>query len=205
MGASYLGGYIRDDDSKHDWLRNRTLMWEKKHHSGTWNQIRVDLSSAHHLGNGRRVRGSGENNLGNLFASSFILKDENPLSHRRISKYDAGQETRNGTPEPSDFGIGEVLKFPAGERGTGLGRDRRRGIIQCRPPTDSKWRQTWHKERLGRHVQIQTQGFSKQPQRCWKAPTPTCQKHRFLTECTRYYIFRYSTIWYGILGFSMCT
>ena len=29
-GARCLGGYIGDDDSKHDWLRERTLMWEKK-------------------------------------------------------------------------------------------------------------------------------------------------------------------------------
>ena len=26
----YLGGYIGDDDSKCDWLRERTLTWEKK-------------------------------------------------------------------------------------------------------------------------------------------------------------------------------
>ena len=28
-GACYLGGYIGDDDYKHDWLRKRTLMWER--------------------------------------------------------------------------------------------------------------------------------------------------------------------------------
>ena len=28
-GARYLRGYIGDDKSKHDWLRERTLMWEK--------------------------------------------------------------------------------------------------------------------------------------------------------------------------------
>ena len=27
-GARYLGGYIRDDKSKHDWLKERTLTWE---------------------------------------------------------------------------------------------------------------------------------------------------------------------------------
>ena len=27
-GACYLGGYIGDDESKHDWLREHTLMWE---------------------------------------------------------------------------------------------------------------------------------------------------------------------------------
>ena len=29
MGARYLGGYIRDHESKSDWMRERTLMWEK--------------------------------------------------------------------------------------------------------------------------------------------------------------------------------
>ena len=28
-GAHYLGNYIRDDESKCDWLRERTLMWER--------------------------------------------------------------------------------------------------------------------------------------------------------------------------------
>ena len=28
-GAGYLGNYIGDNNSKHDWLRERTLMWEK--------------------------------------------------------------------------------------------------------------------------------------------------------------------------------
>ena len=28
-GARYLRGYIRDNDSKRDWLRERTLKWDK--------------------------------------------------------------------------------------------------------------------------------------------------------------------------------
>ena len=28
-GTRYLGGYIGDDKSKRDWLRERTLTWEK--------------------------------------------------------------------------------------------------------------------------------------------------------------------------------
>ena len=28
-GAHYIGGYIRDDDPKCDWPRERTLEWEK--------------------------------------------------------------------------------------------------------------------------------------------------------------------------------
>ena len=30
MGSHYLRGYIRDDKSKRDWLRECTLTWEKK-------------------------------------------------------------------------------------------------------------------------------------------------------------------------------
>ena len=30
MGTRYLGGYIGDDESKSDWLRERTLKWDKK-------------------------------------------------------------------------------------------------------------------------------------------------------------------------------
>ena len=70
------------------------------------------------------------------FVSSFPRKDENTLTHSRSSKYNSGQESRTGTPESSDFSTGEVLKLPAGERRTGLGRDGRRGILQCRPHTD---------------------------------------------------------------------
>ena len=29
MGTRYLGGYIGDDESKRNWMRERTLMWEK--------------------------------------------------------------------------------------------------------------------------------------------------------------------------------
>ena len=29
-GAHYIGGYISDDESKLDWLRERTLTWERK-------------------------------------------------------------------------------------------------------------------------------------------------------------------------------
>ena len=28
-GARYLGGYIREDESKRDWLRECTMKWEK--------------------------------------------------------------------------------------------------------------------------------------------------------------------------------
>ena len=44
--------------------------------SGTCNPIRMDISSTRHLVHGRRVRGSGEDYSRNLFASSFLRKDE---------------------------------------------------------------------------------------------------------------------------------
>ena len=69
------------------------------------------------------------------------------------------------TPESSDASTIEVLKFPAGERGTGLGCDGGRGILQCRPPTDARGRNTRQKERSGRHIRNQTQRFSPLPQR----------------------------------------
>ena len=35
MGARYLWGYIRDDKSKHDWLRNWREKWKRKTHAVT--------------------------------------------------------------------------------------------------------------------------------------------------------------------------
>ena len=168
---------------------------------GTCNMIRINISSTRHLGHGRRVCGSGENDSRNFLPHIFFGKYENPLPHRRISKYDAGQEIQNGDLESSDVNTGEVLKLPAGDRGTGSGCGGRRGILQCRPPTDSNQRTERRKERLGRCVWIQTEGFSKRPQMYWQAPTQTRQKHRCLAERTRYYSFRYSTKCYGISGF----
>ena len=73
------------------------------------------ISSTRHLGNGRRVCGSGENDSGNLFASYFLQKDEKPTPHRRSSEYDAVQASWTGTPESSDVSTQELLKLPEGE------------------------------------------------------------------------------------------
>ena len=54
------------------------------------------------LGHGGFVSGSGEDDLGNLFASTFLRKDKNPLTPCRISKYDSKQDRRTGTTESSD-------------------------------------------------------------------------------------------------------
>ena len=106
--------------------------------SGTCNQIRIDISSTRHLGHRILVRGSGEYYSQNLFASSFLRKDKNPLPRRRSFKYDAGQEIRTGTTESSDARSVEVLKLHTREHITGTGRDGRRGVLQCQPPLDLK-------------------------------------------------------------------
>ena len=90
----------------------------------------MDISSTRHLGRRRLVRGSGEDDLQNLFASSFLWKDEKPLTHHMSSKYDAGQEIRTGTTEPSGISIGEILNHPKRDCGTGLGLEGGRGILQ---------------------------------------------------------------------------
>ena len=85
----------------------------------------MDISSTRDLGHRRLVRGSVLHDLQNICASYFIGKDENSLSHRRSSKYDAGQERQTGVPESSDVRSGEILKLHARERRTVTGRDRR--------------------------------------------------------------------------------
>ena len=78
-----------------------------------------------HLEHKRIVRGSGDDDLRNLFAMSLLRKDENPLSCRRSSKYDASQENWTRTPESSYVSSGEVLMLHAREHRTDTGCDRR--------------------------------------------------------------------------------
>ena len=73
-----------------------------------------------------------------FFASSIIWKEENPPFHRRNTNYDAGQESRTGTPKSSDTSSGEVINLHVRERRTDTVRDGRGGILQCRPPSDPK-------------------------------------------------------------------
>ena len=89
-----------------------------------------------HLGHGGCVCGSGEYGSGNLFASSFLQKDKNPLTNCRRYKYDADQDGRTGTPESSGVSKVKVPKPSAEKHRTDSGRDRDRGILQRRPPTD---------------------------------------------------------------------
>ena len=68
----------------------------------TRDPIRVDISTTRNMGYGGHVCGSGEDDLGNLFSLSFLRKEKISPTHRRRSKYYAGQEIRIGTPELSD-------------------------------------------------------------------------------------------------------
>ena len=90
----------------------------------------MDISSTCHLVHRRLVCGSGEDNSRKLFALSFLQKYENPFPRCSRSKYNAGQESRTGTPESSDVISGEVLKLHAREHRNGTGRDGRGGILQ---------------------------------------------------------------------------
>ena len=98
----------------------------------------MNISSMRHMGHRRLVHGSGKDDSRNFFASYFLRKEENPLPCRRSSKYDDGQESWTGTPESSGVSSVEVLNIHAREHRTGMVRDRRRSILQCRLPPDPK-------------------------------------------------------------------
>ena len=106
MGACYLGGYIGDDESKRDWLREqknrREISPGELLRGGMNNPIRVDIYTTRHLGHRGCIHRSGEDTPGNIFASYYLWKEKTPLTHHRSSKYDTGQEIHIGTPEASD-------------------------------------------------------------------------------------------------------
>ena len=112
------------------------------------NQIRVDIYTTRHLGHRGCISGSGENDIGNFFASYFLHKDKILLTHRRSSKYNYGQESRIGTPKYSDVSKGKIPKFSAGKRGTNLGRAREGGKY---PTPTTSWR-SGKKVVIGRKV-----------------------------------------------------
>ena len=89
-----------------------------------------------HLVHGGCVRRSGKEDSGKYFASSFLHKYKNPLTHYRSSTYDDNQDGRTGTPEFSEISKGEVPKLSAGKRITDSVRDGGKSILQLRPHTD---------------------------------------------------------------------
>ena len=84
--------------------------------------IIVDISTMRHLVYGGRICGSGEDDPGNLFASSFLRKEKITITHCRISKCAAGRESRIGDPDSSDTRKLEVSKFSVIKSGSNLGR-----------------------------------------------------------------------------------
>ena len=65
-----------------------------------------------------------------VFFSYFLLKDKIPLTHRRSSKYYAGQEIRIGPPESSGVRKREIPKSAMGKRVSNSIYDGERGILQ---------------------------------------------------------------------------
>ena len=112
-GAHYIGGYIGDDKSKRDRLRDRTLTWEKnintisktaeKYPQESYPVV-VRAIQSEWIFLQRFTWDTGacsrewRNGSGKLFAWSFLRKEENSLTHCRSSKYDDGQEIWTGAP-----------------------------------------------------------------------------------------------------------
>ena len=106
-GTRSLGGYIGNDESKNDWLRERTLTWEKnistisetvgkypqENYAAVVRAIQSEWIFLQHVTwyTGDAFEGVEKMILRNLFAPSFLWKDKNPLPRRRSSKYNAGQ------------------------------------------------------------------------------------------------------------------
>ena len=79
-----------------------------------------------------RACGSGGDDLGNLFASSYLQKNNTPLTQLRSSNYDDIQEIRIGIPESSGVREQEMTKFETGKIRANSIRDGGRGILQHR-------------------------------------------------------------------------
>ena len=100
FGASYVGGYIIDELSKSDWLKNSTEKWQRyifnirktadKYPQESYVSVDraiqlvwifLQLVTEDTVQTFMRL----ENSAGNIFASSFPWKIENPPSNCRIS------------------------------------------------------------------------------------------------------------------------
>ena len=101
-GTRYLGGYIRDDEYKHKWLKKWTDKWKINIHAvtkmaGSCDPIGVYTFATHEKRYRTSVCGSVKGSSGNLFDSFFIWKTEKPLSRCRDYKYVSGGKIRYGT------------------------------------------------------------------------------------------------------------
>ena len=93
-GANYLGGYIGDNESKHNWQRERTLKWEEEISTTRKTVEKYPQESyaavVHAIQSewiflqrvtwdiGDAFRRSGENDQGKCFDSSFLWKHKKP-------------------------------------------------------------------------------------------------------------------------------
>ena len=120
-GVRYLGVYIGDDDSKRDWLRECTLMWEK--YVNTISEITWKYPNESYAAVVRAIQSEWifiqcvtwytgdlfagvEKIIHEFFASYFFRKNETTLPCSRSSNYNDGQEIRTGTSESSGVSSG---------------------------------------------------------------------------------------------------
>ena len=101
---------------KCDWLKYRTLKWEKKcscyhwkhreispgelHRGGLFGITGADIFATHDKRHRVCVCGRGESSLGNLFASYFLEEFEISSTHCRNLKYNVSQEAILGLQDP---------------------------------------------------------------------------------------------------------
>ena len=99
-GARCLEMFIRDDKSKHVWLKERTENLSRtsvRSVKPRVNTPRIFMPRWYTRSNksgylyGRLIPRSGEDAPENLFASHYLHKIKISLTHSRNSKYDAGQ------------------------------------------------------------------------------------------------------------------
>ena len=121
-GAHYLGGYIRDDESKSDWLIVYTLTCEKnisrpeklrlnipRRVTPPWHAQYDQIMYFCNASPG--TRGMNYWEWRRLFRKPFLLvlslERKPPFTRRRSSKYNDGQKIWTGTPEYSDVSKGK--------------------------------------------------------------------------------------------------
>ena len=117
-GARYLSVYIGENNYKHDWIRERMAKWYNtintfRTTTGKYSQesydavvrtVQSEWTFLQHVtwDMGDAFVGVEKIIRGNVLSCLLFGKKKIPLTHRRISKYNAGQESHIGTPESSD-------------------------------------------------------------------------------------------------------
>ena len=114
----YLGNFIRDNDSKRDWLQYHRAIWEndicmtrktgvkytQEIHTAVAQAIQLEWIFLQHVKkHGIRVCGSGEDYSGNLFALPILRKIKISPIHCRNLKYIFVKKSRSGTIKPGEL------------------------------------------------------------------------------------------------------